>query len=234
VFAPWANVTFESTFDVPEIIRPYLRVIVVPRGRQIALKEKHKGSFFPENCLRNIGARKARGEYIFCGSSDVLMPPGFYAASERQTFSPLSYIRSRRDQVEPRAVPELIHNFRHLLFASYHWVESDRGVEHLAASILGDACGDFQGAHRKMGYLIGGYVESKEIFYVDSALAFDMAGFLPPLLLRFLPGERHVNHFKISIFTPHLTAFSLINRDFMYNNLPSRLFRPRLDWGSYE
>jgi hypothetical protein len=233
VFAPWSNVTFEQKFTIPEIMRRYLRVITVPRERQLAIRRRHGSSFFPENCIRNIGARKARGTYIFCGSSDVLMPPAFFAAAEKQSFSPLSYIRSVRENIEPQAVHEFVEGAKTMLFASFHWIESDRGVEHLAESLLGDACGDFQGAHRRMWYLVKGYVESREIFNVDSALGFDMNGFLTPLLLRYLPGERHINHVKISTFTPHLTAFSLVNRDFMYNNLPSRAIRPRNDWGSY-
>jgi hypothetical protein len=234
VFAPWENVTFESLLAPPEIMRRYLRVIVVPQERQKQIRARHGSTFFPENCLRNIGIRKARGTYIFCGSSDVLMPPGFFAAAEKQMFSPLSYMRSKREYIEAYEVSQIMHNFEKKLFASFHWIESDKGVEHLTGSILADACGDFQGAHRKMWHAVKGYIESREIFFVDSALAFDLSGFLPPLLVRFLPGEKHINHVKISIFTPHLHAFALINRDYMYNNLPSRVYRRREDWGSLD
>jgi hypothetical protein len=234
VFAPVSEMAFESLFKVPKLLQKYLKVVYVPPVFQAQMKARTNGPFFPEYMLRNIGVRRALGEYIFCRSSDVLIPPGFFPSAERRLFSPLSYVRSKRDYIEPFEIAQTLQSFDTKLFASFHWLDTEEGYETLAASILVEACGDFQGAHRLMWTKTQGYIEAKEIYHVDSALALDFSTFLVPLLVKFLPGEKHVIHVKISIFTPHLTAFSLYNRDFMYNHLPSRVLWPRDNWGAFE
>jgi hypothetical protein len=109
-----------------------------------------------------------------------------------------------------------------------------RGYEFVSYALLTFACGDFQGAHRTMWEAINGAIEAKEIFHVDPAIALDMNAFLTPLLVRFLPGEKHLKHIKISIFTPPLIVFGLLSRDFMDNYFPSPFLYLRPNWGSLE
>jgi hypothetical protein len=198
------------------------------------MKQRYGGSFFPEYNLRNIGIRNARGTYIFCGSSDVLMPPSFFPGAERKLFSPLSYMRSNREYIESYEIGQTLESFDRKLSASFHWLDTETGFEKYQYSLLVDACGDFQGAHRAMWNCLQGYIEAREIFHVDSALAGDMTTFMVPLLFKFFPGEKHIIHVKISIFTPHLTFFGLYNRDFMWNHLPTRIIYPRPNWGRFE
>jgi hypothetical protein len=231
VFAPSANVSFLELYHVPAILRDRLRVIFIRPAVQAAIKQRYGTSFFPEYVLRNIGLRHARGTYVFCGSSDVVVPPGFYAAAERRLLSPLSYVRSSRASVDIVNASEIVSDFQDHMFATFHWASDDLGYEWVSNALLTFACGDFQGAHRTMWDAINGAIEGKEIFHVDSAIAMDMNSFVTPLLVRYLPGEKHIRHIKISTFTPHLTVFGLLSRGFMYNHFPSRFLYPRPNWG---
>jgi hypothetical protein len=223
IFAPISEVPFKTLINVPPRIEKYLRVINVPPSYQSRIKQRYGGSFFPEYNLRNIGIRHARGTYIFCGSSDVLMPPSFFQGAERHLFSPLSCMRSNREYIESYEIGQTLESFDRKQYASFHWLDTETGFEKYQYSLLVDACGDFQGAHRSMWESVQGYIESREIFHVDSALAGDMTTFMVPILFKFFPGEKHIIHVKISIFTPHLTIFGLYNRDFMWRHFPTSI-----------
>jgi hypothetical protein len=197
VFCPSTNISFDEIFHVPKLLRRYLKIVFISPRLQARILHKH-GHFFPEYLLRNIGLRRAAGTYKFCGSSDILMPPGIFMAAERRLLSPLSYVRSLRTDGN---AAEFLADVERNLRAHFHWVNFDAGYEFAAHALIEDACGDFQGAHWR-----------KEVFHVDSAIGMDMNTFLVPMLVRFFPGERHIPHVKISRLTPHLGRSSRSER----------------------
>jgi hypothetical protein len=230
VFCPSTNISFDELFHVPMLFRKYLKIVLISPPLQARIRRKY-GHFFPEYVMRNVGLRRAIGTYKFCGSSDILMPPGIFMAAERRLLSPLSYVRSLRADAN---MSELLADVGQNLRANFHWLNFDAGYEFVEQALINDACGDFQGAHWRMWEAVQGAVQGKEVFQVDSAIGMDMNTFLVPMLVRFFPGEKHIPHVKISMLTPHLGVFTLCNRDYMYNYMPSRYLFPRPNWGRLE
>ncbi|OHS94188.1 hypothetical protein TRFO_11246 [Tritrichomonas foetus] len=231
VYSSLKDLKFEDLYEIPSTVAKYHRVIHISSALHKQINEKVNGQFFPEYIFRNIGARNARGTYIICGSSDVLMPPAFFIAAEQLLFSPLSYMRSRRESILPIEINRVIQESDKFYYSIQYWLHMENGLTHMSNSLIVDACGDFQGCHRLMWEVVRAYVESDRIFHVDSAFAFDLSGFLPPLLVRFMPAEKHISHIKISTRTPHLQIFALYNRGKLYNGFSSRHAVNRPNWG---
>jgi hypothetical protein len=144
-------------------------------------------------------------------------------------------MRTVRGELNITQIHAHLDGFEQKLKSIMYWIDTDHGFELIRKALIGEACGDFQGAHRLMWERVNGYIEAKEIFHVDSALGWDMTGFLTPPLVRVLPGENHLSHKKISMNTPHLPISTKRNRGFVYAHLPTRFLYPRKacesEWG---
>lgn len=231
VYTSSKNVKFSDLYEIPPNLAKYHVEVVIPSKFLKEIGKRIKSKIFPEYVLRNLGARRARGTYIICGSSDVLMPPAFFISAEQRLFNPLSIIRSVRENVMPVELPLVLKDFNKYFYSITYWAHTDIGVNQMKLSLLCDASGDFQGCHRLMWEVVNGYIESNLIFNVDSAFEFDLCRLMTPILIRFLPGEKHLIHTKISLSTPHLHLLDLYNRLAVYNGWMSWHANYRPKWG---
>ncbi|OHT10257.1 hypothetical protein TRFO_04265 [Tritrichomonas foetus] len=231
VFSSLKDENFDDLIKIPNILKKYYNCVKISSITQQMIHHKVASEFFPEYVFRNIGVKRARGEYIICGSSDVLMPPAFFMAAEQKLFSPLSYIRSIRENVEPKEIQKVLVDFNDLLSTEIFWADTNHGFQLMANSLLSNACGDFQGCHRLMWNILHAYIENNMIYHVDSIFGFDLTLFNAKILIRYLPGEKHINHIKISTKTPHLNIYTLNSRALIYNGFNSKDIMKRRFWG---
>lgn len=231
VYSSLVDKPFSEVYDLPPAVEKYYTKIIITAEIQKAIMKRVNSKFFPEYVLRNIGARRARGTYIICGSSDILMPPCFFISAEQRLFSPLSYIKSDRQNINPVQIPSVLNSLNTLMYSLQYWAHQDTGLTDKGFSLLLFASGDFQGCHRLMWEAIKGYIESEMIFHVDSIFSLDLSWFCAPLLVRFLPGEKHLNHIQTSHRTPTLPTFYIYFLNSLYNGYSSYNINRRPNWG---
>ena len=222
VYSSETDKKFEDLYDIPKNLLKYHKTIIVSSKQYKQITKEVKSEFYPEYILRNIGIAQARGEYIICGSSDVLMPPAFFKCAEELLFSPLSYIRTKRETINPIELSNIFSDYFNFMYSIQYWLHSDIGFTQMSNSLLTTYCGDFQGCHRKMWEIVLCYMEKKYVYNIDSAFSFDITEFLPPLLMVFLPGGKHTSHEVISTKSPSFDLFALYNRILYYNGKSTR------------
>lgn len=227
---------FYEVFDIPEELHKFFRIIEIPSSYVNKLKETYNITYFPEFILKNIGIRRASGEYVFSINSDVILPIGFFESVQRKLFTPLSYIRSHRRMV----------NFRsHHLLLKYYFSVSDVKFQNQSFSDVcrnrryyddydRNGCGDFQGAHIKMWFGIKGFLETSHVFHVDTALSLDFASIPTYMFTRIIGQNIHIVHEKESKITDHFKFYREEFKNAIKQGLSSSMLEglERPNWGA--
>jgi hypothetical protein len=238
VFCP-ANTTafgnFFGIFDVPRAIRQLVRVIEVPPTDVERRKRRHNITYFPEFELKNIGVRRANGEFIISANGDCIPPLGFFEAAAKRSLSPLSYIRSKRIYANVSRVSDMLAFW--LAMQKPKW--QHQGFVNVCRDrryydkYERDGCGDFQGAHKQMWEAIHGFLESEHVFHVDTGLSLEFSAFPSFIYARVLGTNVHLRHPKESKVTSHFRFYddTIKNciRQGVMTHMTDRYARP--DWG---
>lgn len=201
---------FYEVFDIPKNMRKFMRIIEIPQSYIQKLKKTYNISYFPEFILKNIGVRRASGDYVFAINSDVVLPVGFFECVQKKLFVPLSYIRSHRRMIDFRSVNQLLlflynvsdYKFMNQTFSNVcrnrrYYDDYDR-----------NGCGDFQGSHKRMWFNIGGFIESNHVFHIDTALSLDFASLPISLFATIIGHNIHIFHEKESNATDHFKFYN--------------------------
>lgn len=201
---------FYDVFDVPTELRDCIQVIEIPLEHVISRKELHNITYFPEFDLKNIGIRRARGEFILSANSDIIPPVAFFHTTMKRALSTLSYTRSRRVDVNYSRVNNIINK--------WFSVQSPVSDQLLYVDVCNDeryydkyernGCGDFQGAHREMWHVIKGFLESEYVFHVDTGLSLDFSVFPAMIYARVMGANVHLKHIKQSKMTAHFKFYN--------------------------
>ena len=231
VFCSETSGKFTDFFNVPIDLQRFIRVIEVPFDFTKEAKKQLETTGFPEYFARNIGIRRARGEYITCGSCDVVPPLGLFDAARFHCFTPLSYIRTMRVLGYGKA-PNItaIHQKHKKFWQTVIFPEYNSGYDN---DILIDACGDMQGMHKDAWNMIRGYIESRYTFNIDAVLAFERASLAGPLYIQFFAGGVHIEHMKVSDQTQHIDPWDdNIRKSLAVGKLTHYELFPRFNWGA--
>jgi hypothetical protein len=200
---------FFEVFSVPGSLRRYIRVIEVPPAYVQARRAAHNISYFPEFDMKNIGIRRARGEYVLSANSDIIPPVGFFETVTKRALSPLSYIRSKRILANySKHADMIVYWFSMQLpkweFQSFIDVCADRRYYDKYER---DGCGDFQGDHREMWAAVHGFLESQHVFHVDTGISLEFSAFPSMIYARVLGANVHLRHAKESKQTSHFKFY---------------------------
>jgi hypothetical protein len=227
---------FYETFHVPRELRRFFYVIEVPPSFVKSRMKSHNIEYFPEFDMKNIGIRRAHGEYILSMNADIIPPVGFFESIVKQAFSPLSYIRSRRLMTHYSRVPNIIRHW----FINQHpiWQQQQYtnvcGDRRYYDKYERDGCGDFQGAHREMWHSVHGFLESEHVFHVDTGLSLDFSAFPSFLYVRVIGTNIHLQHPIESKRTSHFKFYAddIKNaiRQGVSTHMTERYARP--NWGA--
>ena len=231
VFCAETSGRFADFFSVPSELQKFIRVIEIPYEYVEQTKQRLGISSYPDYPMRNIGIRRARGEYITCGSCDVIPPIGLFDAARYRCFTPISYIRTERILGFGKAKNlTKIHHEQRQFWQYVIFPEKDSGYD---LDIYIDACGDLQGMHRDAWHLLKGYIESSYNFNIDAVLAFERASLAGPLYIQYFSGGVHIEHMKVSDQTKHIDPWDENMRSLMTKGELTHfgLF-PRLNWGA--
>jgi hypothetical protein len=200
--SPSAVGRFYDVFDVPMELRPFFSVIEVPQGYIDSRKQVYNITYFPEFDLKNIGIRRARGEYILTANADCIPPIGFFHSVSKRAFSPLSYIRSRRFMIAVEPGYDLLDIWAtrpHTAQRFANVCQDNRYYDHYER----DGCGDFQGVHRELWFAVHGFLESKHVFHVDAGISLDFSAVPAQMFVRVIGENLHLQHPVESKATSH-------------------------------
>lgn len=221
--------------NISSELKGRIRFVVVPNTFVIELMNNYEIDYFPEFIIKNIGIRRARGEYIFSSNGDVIPPPDFFRAVQERDFSPLSYVRTKRTGTHRKTAKEIVEYWESDKFENYsNQATVDTCKDKRFYDVLQrNACGDFQGGHREIWNLIYGFVESKHVFHVDSMLGMDFSAIPTQLLFRQLPMNLHIEHQKKSKDTKHLAFYDSVIKSNVRHGMMSRFTSnfSRPNWG---
>ena len=231
VFGAETSGKFADFFSVPSELQKFIRVIEIPYEYVENTKNRLGISSYPDYSMRNIGIRRARGEYITCGSCDVIPPLGLFDAARYHCFTPISYIRTERILGFGKA--KNLSKVHHDYTQFWQYVVSPEKASGYDLLIYIDACGDLQGMHRDAWGLIKGYIESSYNFNIDAVLAFERASLAGPLYIQYFAGGVHIEHMKVSDQTKHIDPWDENMRNLLSEGQLTHygLF-PRLNWGA--
>ena len=230
---------FDETFFLRKNMRKHMKIITLSSKEVASLNIDTETSGFPEYKLRNIGIKQAHGEYIFCGSSDILFPYGFIDGVMRHLFSPglfrtiritnhelLDKVYQSFDQWNEIA---MITRPPETNLETYHFINYNQVMPHLVTR----ASGDFEGTHRIQWYLINGYIETGQILHADSFFLLEFGGFMGPTIIRFLGSHAHIDHPKVSQFTLSAKPSDFFDMGLLCDGFFSKAAKKyrRDDWG---
>lgn len=200
---------FYSVFDIPPKMKKFIRIIELPQEYINQRKRLFNITYFPEFDLKNIGIRRAKGEYIFAINSDIILPTGFFECVQKQSFSSLTYFRTHRRITHFKKTSSLFN-----LYSK----EESRFITQLYSIVCynlryyddydRNGCGDFQGGHRNIWFNINGFLESSYVFHVDTLLSLDFSAIPTYLFVNVLGSNYHLEHEKISNKTEHFKFYN--------------------------
>lgn len=140
-------------------IKPHVKVIIVPFDQSKSEETN------PEFLMRNVGIRRASGQFIVAANSDVLVPISLLDAARRREFNTISLIRT---EIHPISFPydQAVTKFlpQGGTQQIYSWTNPWKEVSHNKENH-----GVLQGCHRKIWETIGGYAEGPWYSQVDVA-----------------------------------------------------------------
>jgi hypothetical protein len=183
---------FEKAIKVPSEMLPYLRVIPLPYG----FGSEFHPPVFPEYLARNVGIRRARGEFIVSMSADVCPHISVFDGILHQQFTHFSFIRCPRTEVDlamtadqlcdiAAAVP---HRFSQSLLTRDDFDDWVAGCG-----------GDFQGCHFAMWTLVRGYPEGSWTLHVDTRFNAEIiAAHVTWVFRKTFTCEFHLRHAQVS------------------------------------
>jgi hypothetical protein len=228
---------FYRIFNVSKRLKPFISLYEVPASYVESRKVAHNISYFPEFDMKNVGIRRANGEYIFSTNADVVPPPGFFESVYKRAFSPLSYIRSRRLGVVPTPLRygSLAHDWlsRQNWTAHFQQLVDVCGDRRYYDQYERDACGDFQGAHQEMWLAIHGFLESEHVFHVDTGVGLDFSAFPAQIYARLIGYNIHFEHAKESKATSHFKFYNDTIKNAIRHGVMTQMLERyrRDDWG---
>ncbi|EAY13343.1 hypothetical protein TVAG_164530 [Trichomonas vaginalis G3] len=140
-------------------IKPHVKVIIVPFDQSKSEETN------PEYLMRNVGIRRASGEFIICANTDVLIPISLLDAARRKEFSNIALIRSEMKPIylsyEQAMAKFLSEGATQQIYSWFNpWKEIGSNKE---------THGVLQGCHRKVWEAVGGYAEGPWCSDVDTA-----------------------------------------------------------------
>jgi hypothetical protein len=219
-------------------LRPYIQLIEVTSEYIRSRKLAHNITYFPEFDLKNVGIRRAKGEYILSGNCDSIPPVGFFEAVQKRAFSALSYIRSKRVLANYSLHDDMVAHWFSVQLSKY---ENQQFVDVCANRYYYDAyerdgCGDFQGAHRKMWYIIHGFLETEHVFHVDTGVSLDFSAFPSFIYARTIGVNVHLRHPKESKLTSHFKFYEETIKNWIRQGIMTHMTEQysRPDWGGKE
>ena len=200
---------FDKHYHLPSNIRNFVKLITVDDN-----------STFYEYPLRNIGIRRARGEYIVACSSDIVFSWTFSDVIIRKLWVPNSLYRSFREKsIDLHAgipvMPEPI-------YASQQVIDFTKATSELRMDLMTGASGDFIGMHRNHWYEFRGFLENGLTLHVDSLLLFDFSGYDFPIIVRFTGFHYHLDHVKTSAVLPSVPHTRIGEHDLVCKGYISR------------
>jgi hypothetical protein len=201
---------------IPERLKSKVRVIELTPYFASELQSP----VYPEYAARNVGIRRALGEFILSFSSDIMPHWSIFDGILHRTLTPFSLIRAPRAEIGPAPPAELA---RHIL-ADRAW--SSQQMVRLASYKLAKmyASGDWQGCHFTMWQMIRGYHESHFTYHIDSRMQIDVLFRLPTILFRkTYAQEYHLYHKPTSMRSDHLESW--------IEGTGSEEYESRRNWG---
>ncbi|OHS95006.1 hypothetical protein TRFO_10699 [Tritrichomonas foetus] len=227
---------FYEHFKCPLEIQQYIRIIEIPPSYINERKKYHNITYFPEFEIKNIGIRRARGEYIFTGNSDIILPFAFFECVQRKLFTPLSYIRTHREMTRYKKPNQLINYFlscndiKYIIQKYANVCENQRYYDDFERN----GCGDFQGGHYLMWKRINGFLETAYVFHVDTTLALDFASIPVYLFVRVIGVNLHLVHPKQSKMTKHFHFYDNWFKNAIRQSVSSAMINgyQRKSWGA--
>lgn len=150
----------------PDRERMKIRILVVPHKVHEKVENSDLIPFFQMQA-KNVGIRRAKGDWVLCTNADLLYSPELVewlaAADRKELLDPDGYYRVARHDMDIRrmsAEPELL-----LAPSVDFWIEACR--EHVTkvheappkGELFTNACGDFTMTHRDVWNELRGYPE---------------------------------------------------------------------------
>lgn len=191
--------SFEELFTIPEPIKQHLTVIELSSVEVANLNTQWWIDTFPEFKLRNIGIRRAKGEYIISGSSDVLPCYSMFDHCMRRLFSPGLYRSNKYEGGDP--IPRNFDDFIVFNTIPEAWITTFNKVNNytdIMSYLLTKSSGDFQGCHRTQWHMMHGYLETGQTLHVDSWMLMEFSGYIMPLVVHRIGSHVHLAHIKVS------------------------------------
>jgi hypothetical protein len=195
-----ASSVISDFVHIPQRLESKIRSIHLPRGFASELQSP----VYPEYAARNVGIRRALGEFIISFSSDIMPHWSIFQGILDRTLTPFSLIRAPRAEIRPDHSPALA---RHIL-SDRAW--SSQQMVRMASYKLSKlyASGDWQGCHFTMWQMIRGYHESHFTYHIDSRMQMDLLFRLPTILFRkTYAQEYHLYHTPTSMAGDHLESW---------------------------
>ena len=168
-----------------------VRFIEVPAAVHAKVPHADRIALF-QFIAKNVGIRRAAGDYVLATNLDVLLSPALMAFLASDRLSPDCFYRVDRYDVEGRVPSDadigaqldycaahvvLVHSVRGmhkptLATALARWFSNRFGVDPSAGAIHTQACGDFTLMAREQWHTLGGYPELPSHAYVDGLLCY--------------------------------------------------------------
>ena len=226
---------FYEIFSCPENLKRYIKIIEIPPAYLEKRKQIFNITYLPEFDIKNIGIRRALGEYIFSSNSDVIFPISFYECIQRRLFTSLTYYRTQRQMTRYKDPKHFYNNYRDQIYYFKQMYTDPCRNQRYYDEYERNGCGDFQGAHKYMWYLIHGFIESDHVFHIDTALSMDFTAIVRPYMsINVIGINLHLAHPKYSRYTNHFQFYATWLKNGVRQGFPSYMISnySRIFWGT--
>jgi hypothetical protein len=223
VFVDWNSLNGRPlTKDLDIVVHPERLKTIVVRPEDVKRIMGDKDDDFCQVIPRNIGIRRATGDYIVLAALDIIAPKRVFLEDVVKNIEPMEMITTKRNHIDIDVVRQVFQQsnsyldtrnymFEHYGVASINTARMfpvltvDRNTlnrvpkdSHFNASSVIGGCGDFQIAHKNTWEAIKGFEEDQiKRFYMDTEVQYKVIMTGGKVTASNFPPIYHIDHPRI-------------------------------------
>jgi hypothetical protein len=202
--SPSPSSLLKDVIQIPASIQPHIRWVIVPQDFALEYRASHPGSSdFHEYAAKNIGVRRAKGQYVLTMNPDSLLSYRFFEVCAERSLNPNILYLAARYSIIPRllnslSLDEIVQLSEEPWSQRLHkledFVDEGRNVmifrvrrPSLNTILFRAGTGDFIMLSRDLYRAIQGFHETEFDSYCDHLFLMKMGKLIPGFIRCFLP-----------------------------------------------